>query len=186
MNNTNKLLVCLIVILVVVILFLQHKENFIVLIDDENPIPSKCPEYLLTNGKEFYLHDSRKPLDGVNNPKKFATQEEVEVYLANNKCPTLPVKNMVVDKSNDDPTESYERECAKKIAPFNYRIETCIGYADSIDKVREYQNMAYDEGNRVNFDLEKCMVDLVNNENPNMIKDENEPAMLNMLHNFLN
>ena len=79
---TNQILIILIIALILIIHFKSKplKENFIVLVDDENPTKENCPEYLIYDGSFYYLLDSRKPMN-PENPKRFISMREVELYL---------------------------------------------------------------------------------------------------------
>ena len=50
-------------------------DSFIVLVN-EIIIPKKCPDYLVTDGDNYYLLNSRIPYDGVTNPLKFNSESE--------------------------------------------------------------------------------------------------------------
>jgi hypothetical protein len=119
----------------------KYIEKFIVLID-EVVIPKECPDYLVTNGVHYYLIDSRKVLDGVNNPMKFDSKEAAESYLDVNKCPKLVPINLVVDKDPTDVTVNYERECAKKVATQLFNTDVCGTYSDDtqLENLRTYTN----------------------------------------------
>lgn len=106
----------------------KYIENFIVLID-EIIIPNECPNYLVTDGMNYYLINSKKVFDGVNNPLKFNSKQDAETYLETNKCPKLDVIDLVVKKDNTDVSVPYERECAKKVAYNIFDEDVCNNYA---------------------------------------------------------
>jgi hypothetical protein len=172
-ENTLTLIFILIVFIsITYVLTNKSLEKFIVLIDDKSP-NSNCPEYLLTDGKAFYIFDSRQNIEKNKNPKKFETMENAQEYLAKQKCKPMDVINLVVSKTDYDPTENYERICAKKIAPYNYRVETCASYSKDLNEIRKYQSLLDNEATAVDYDLETCMIDQVKKENPSMLSDEN-------------
>ena len=179
----NYLVIFFIVILLIGIV--QTKENFIVFIDDHNPPKSHCPEYLLTDGENYYIHDSRKFPNAKTNPMKFKTLDEANKHLENNKCPKLDVINLVQKKSNNDPTVNYERECAKHIAGFNHRLDGCINYSKTIDETRKYQSLLDNDMMMNDFDLETCMSRKIMKENPSM-KKNTDIEYLDELFKFVN
>lgn len=194
----EKFLVILIILLSACIVldvmnFKMKKENFIVL-NHEITVPANCPNYLYTDNINYYLYNSRLPVNGITNPVRFNTFEEAKAQLDNAKCPDIPYVNLEVKKNKDDPTVDYERDCNKRIAPFNYLFNKQVADAgDNIPKIREYQKMA--EREQVNFDLETCMIDRINKENPhlainntdlNYINDYDSIQGLNNLSSFNN
>ncbi len=171
----NQLLIILIIALILIIHFKSKplKENFIVLIDDENPTKANCPEYLIYDGKFYYLLDSRKSMS-ANNPKRFSSMRDVELYLEKEKpgCKKPTLKSTIVNKKNEDPTDTYAKKCNRKIAAFDYRINSCIDYNQDIDTIRAYENIRNDKVQAANYFLEECQVDEVNKENPHLISDK--------------
>ena len=100
-------------------------ENFIVFLDD-TVIPKTCPDYLVFNGTNYYLFNSRLTFDGVNNPKKFNTKADAMNYLTKLQCPTnIPYVNLVQHKKTEDVTVSFDRECNRKIAPNLFDLDIC-------------------------------------------------------------
>jgi hypothetical protein len=194
----EKFLVILIILLSACIVldvmnFKMKKENFIVL-NHEITVPANCPNYLYTDNINYYLYNSRLPVNGITNPVRFNTFKEAKAQLDNAKCPDIPYVNLEVKKNKDDPTVDYERDCNNRIAPFNYLFNKQVADAgDNIPKIREYQKMA--EREQVNFDLETCMIDRINKENPhlainntdlNYINDYDSIQGLNNLSSFNN
>jgi hypothetical protein len=92
-------------------------------------IPSSCYDYLVTDGTKYYLLDSRKLYNGVDNPREFATLSAAQKFMADNGCPRLDLTDLVVRKNKDDPQESMERICAKRIAPKLFNENVCSDYA---------------------------------------------------------
>ena len=167
--------------------FNMYKEKFIVLQEDVE-IPYDCPEYIYTDGNAYYLYNSRKSIDGVENPKKFDTITDAEDYHANLKCPRVPLVDLVVKKDNSDlgdPQTTYERACNKHISPFDHQYERYSYFSDSIADIREYQKKVDRE--EVNYDLEACMIDRVKKENPDMVgdSDKNIKKYYETLENFI-
>lgn len=129
----------------------RYIEKFIVFVE-EIALPRDCPDYLVTNGSHYYLINSRKILDGVNNPLKFNTKEDAEKYLDINKCPKLIPIDLVVDKDPTDVTVNYERECSKKIAEQLFNTDVCTTYSDPIhlENLRTYTNALSDLKEKAN------------------------------------
>ena len=98
---TNQILIILIIALILIIHFKNKplQENFIVLVDDETPTKQNCPEYLLYDGKYYYLLDSRKPMN-PENPKRFTSMGDVELYLQKEKpgCKKPNLKKQIEKK----------------------------------------------------------------------------------------
>lgn len=178
----EKLLVILIILLSACIIldvmnYQLTKENFIVL-NHEVTVPANCPNYLYTDNIHYYLYNSKLPIDGITNPVKYNTFEEAKAKLDMAKCPDIPYVDLVVKKNKEDPTVDYERECNNRIAPFNYLFNKKVSDAgDNIPKIREYQKMA--EREQVNFDLETCMIDRINKENPHLAVNNTDLAGIN-------
>lgn len=118
----------------------NYLENFIVTVN-ELVIPSRCPDYLVTDGSDYYLINSRKVFDGVNNPMKFETKSAAIAYLDNSSCPRLEAIDLVVRKNNKDVTVPYERECGKKTAHQIFDDDVCNYYMSQEDTetLRRYQ-----------------------------------------------
>ena len=170
----NQLLIILIIVLILIIHFKSNpfKENFIVLVDDENPTKENCPEYLIYDGSFYYLLDSRKAMS-PENPRRFTSMGDVELYLEKEKpgCKRPTLKSTVVEKKNEDPRDTYAKTCNRKIAIYNHRINSCIDYNQDIDAIRGYEKLRNDKVQAANYFLEECQVDRVNKENLNLISD---------------
>ena len=174
---TNQILIILIIALILIIHFKSKplKENFIVLVDDENPTKENCPEYLIYDGSFYYLLDSRKPMN-PENPKRFTSMREVELYLQKEKpgCKKPTLKKQI-EKKFEDPTDTYAKKCNKKIAAYDYRINSCIDYNNQdLDKIRGYEKLRNDNTQAANYFLEECQVDQVHKENPQLISDSKQ------------
>lgn len=133
MNKTLLIIVILVCILGIILLLLYKQnntiyENFGLFIKDII-IPKNCYDYLVTDGNKYYLLDSRKLYDGINNPLSFTSLSAAHKYLDDNKCPSLDLTDLVVRKNKDDPQESLERICAKRVAPKLFNENVCSDYA---------------------------------------------------------
>lgn len=137
-------IICIIIVLMIMVYLIKNKsmENFIVLLE-EVIIPKNCPNYLVTDGTNFYLMNTRLPYDGITNPLKFETEVAAKSYLSQNKCPSLEVVNLVVSKKKEDPTDSYEKVCAKDVATRIFDDNVCNHYADK-GKMEDLKNYSKD------------------------------------------
>ena len=163
LNSTGIIVVILLLIFLIYILRTKSLDNFIVFIDDI-VIPKKCYDYLLTNGKKYFLLNSKKTMDGVTNPIQFNNKQDAINYLKSIKCPdNIPFVDLVMRKKLDDPTVSMERECNKKISPNLFDLDVCSTYGSNSDTLSS-QTIAHinqienDRKIYSNYDLESCMI----------------------------
>jgi hypothetical protein len=176
MSNINVVgLIVVIIILVLLYIILNNRtvDNFIVFLDDV-VIPKTCWDYLVTNGKEYFLFNSKMIIDGVNNPLKFATKELALKHLATNKCPTnIPYVDLLMRKKNDDPTVSFQRECNRKVAPNLFDLDICGTYGSDYDTLTsnylaKINKIESDQATYANYDLESCMIKKASTEDPEL------------------
>lgn len=189
LNDTLMQILIVVVIIFSIYLFIdlskrnnRNKENFIVL-QEEVDVPDRCPKYLYTDGRHFYLHNPYYPLDGVKNPMKFDTLQDAENVWKEMKCPRIPYVDLVVKKNNkseDDPWESYERTCNKHIAPNDHKYDLLMNSSKTLKEYRGYQ--AEIDNDQKNFELETCMIDRIKKENPELV-DDNKFEYLNPNYN---
>lgn len=175
MSSDKSLYITIGVIIAIIILgyyMLVVREPFLVLLDDETPRGSSCYEYLVYDGSAYYLFDSRRMIDGIQNPKKFLSAEVANDYLNKNSCGRLPVTDLrankvAFDKKGHilDPQVSYERECNKKNAIFVDKLGKCMAYAKTEEDFKKYLDMTNQQAQLVNFDLDSCMIDTVKDQN---------------------
>lgn len=164
-------IIVVIIMLISLIVFLRGKtvDNFIVFLDDII-IPTTCYNYLVTNGINFFLLNTKKIIDGVTNPMKFNTKQEALKYLEDAKCPiNIPFVDLKVNKKIEDPTVSYQRECNKKIAPNLFDLDICGSYGSDYDTLTgtylsRVNKIESDKKQYSNYDLELCMIDKAINE----------------------
>jgi hypothetical protein len=168
--------ICVIILLLLFLIYFLRSnalDNFIVFVDDVI-IPDSCYDYLVTNGKHFFLLNTKKIIDGVTNPLTFNTKEDAKNFLNNSKCPVnIPFVDLVVKKKNDDPTVSYERECSKKVAPNLFDIDICGKYGTDNDTLRNkymsrLNEIENDKKVFADYNVETCMIDTVMKENPEL------------------
>lgn len=171
MQNTQYLLfVALIIVIILSVIIFYYRnpiEPFIVLVDDENPVPGGCPEYLYTDGKNYYAHDSRKIIDGKTNPLKFKTLDDAQKYIKKRRCRSdIPHINLVVNKTGIDPTTFIEQISSREILKHNTPVENCIVKGDK--SLNECMEMLNDKTDYIHYDLETHMSDYIYSENPEM------------------
>lgn len=163
LNIAGIILVIFILIGLVIILRNKSFDNFIVFLDDV-VIPKTCWDYLVTNGRDFFLFNSRLLVDGVNNPLKFPNKQAAVDYLERNKCPSnIPFVDLVMRKKIEDPTVSFQRECNRKVAPNLFDLDICGTYGSDLDtKTNKYlarvNKIESDKKLYADYDLETCMI----------------------------
>ena len=183
MINTSGLIV-VILLLVFLIYILRNKtlDNFIVFIDNVI-IPKSCYNYLVTNGKDFFLLNTNTILDGVTNPLKFNNKDNALKYLRDAKCPdTIPFVDLVMRKKLDDPSVSLQRECSKKVAPNLFDLDICNTYGSDYNTLsgKTLANINKIENDKKiysNYNIESCMIDKV-------MTDDNDLDDTNFKDNF--
>ena len=174
MLNTAGIIVT-IILLIFLIYILRNKslDSFIVFLDDL-VIPTTCYDYLVTNGKNYFLLNTNKILDGVTNPLTFNNKIDAINYLKASKCPeNIPFVDLVMRKKLDDPTVSFQRECSKKVAPNIFDLDVCGTYGSDYDtltgktlsKINQIEN---DKKLYSNYDLETCMIDRATVDDPKL------------------
>ena len=103
----------LVIIIILIVLYIaiknQSLDTFIVFLDDV-VIPKTCWDYLVSNGKEYFLFNSKMIVDGVKNPMRFPNKQRALEHLKLSKCPVnIPFVDLVMRKKIEDPT--FEGEC---------------------------------------------------------------------------
>lgn len=166
-------------------------ENFIVFMDDII-IPKKCWDYLLFNGEYYYLYNSNMLIDNINNPKRFKTKDEAIELMKNNMCPiNIPEINLNNKKKEDDPSISLQRECNKHIAPYNFDLDICNTYNNTIQSslINKIKNIESNNKIYSNYDLEQCMINKITEDNPELEDTHfinNFKDYFNRLNNHIN
>jgi hypothetical protein len=164
MLNTAGLIL-VIILLIFLICFLRSKslDSFIVFLDDII-IPSTCYDYLIYNGRNYFILNSKKILDGITNPIQFDTKADAVSYLNSLNCPgDIPYVDLVMRKSTDDPTVSYQRECGKKVAPNLFDLDICGAYGSDYNtsnskKLAKINQIENNKKIYANYDIESCMI----------------------------
>lgn len=128
-------------------LYARHHPNQII---DED---TDCYTKLYRDNGKYYLVNTKRPMVLHKNPRKFDTYKEYLQFTQHHKCPVIDITtfdSQRVQKKNqdkDDPWESYQRRCNKKVAKLegggkgtnnyhnNYSVEKCI----SDEFLAEYQ-----------------------------------------------
>jgi hypothetical protein len=173
LNFAGIILVFLILIGLIVILRSKKLDNFIVFLDDV-VIPKTCWDYLVTNGREFFLFNSRLLVDGKTNPLRFPNKQSALEHLNKNKCPTnIPFVDLVMRKKLEDPTVSFQRECNRKVAPNLFDLDICGIYGSDQDTLTNkflsrVNKIESDRKLYANYDLETCMIKKATTEDPQL------------------
>lgn len=118
------LLIALFVLLGICLFNRRQMEKFIVTVE-ETILPSQCPDYLVTDGQNFYLIFNKKPFDGISNPLVFKDLADVKLTLKELNCPMLDVVPLRRKTNPKDPWDNYERQCGKQIARPLQSLENC-------------------------------------------------------------
>ena len=187
---SGAILVFLLLLLLIYFLRSETLENFIVFVDDV-VIPASCYNYLVSNGKNYFLLNTKKIIDGITNPLTFKTKLDAINYLKTMKCPIdIPFVDLVMKKSNDDPTISYERQCNKKISTNLFNLDVCSQYGSDNDTLsKKYLNklnkIENDKKIFADYNLETCMIDQVMKEDPKL-DDTNFKNYFSQYFNNLN
>lgn len=217
-----KLLILTIVICAIIIIFsywhkfLNMLEGFIVTVD-EVVLGSQCPDYCAYDGLTYYLVFNNKPFIQGSNPLTFTTEAEVRNKLIALGCPIEPfIQNMIILRrgtNHDDPVETIERRCGKKIAFNKFGIDTCasefslggntglqkefssIG-SDSLKSMSNnnlngietrLQTMGSDAETMDNYKMIRKLVDFVNqNDESIMVDYDLETCMFEQVGNLFN
>ena len=117
MKLTILLLAVLIILVVICIVKNGAIERFIVTVD-ETVLGPGCPDYVVSDGYQFYLVWNRKVFDGVTNPLVYNDKSAVAAELSRRGCPNMIDNIVYLRRSTNhmDPTVSYERECNQQTA----------------------------------------------------------------------
>jgi hypothetical protein len=172
-NIVGIIVIVIFLILLIYLLKSRVIDNFIVFLDDV-VIPTTCYNYLVTNGKNYFLLNTKKILDGVTNPLQFNTKVEAINYLKNAKCPlNIPFVDLLVHKKLEDPTVSFQRECNVKVAPNLFDLDICGTYGSDNDTltskyITKLNKIENDRTQYSNYDLESCMIDRATKEDPKL------------------
>ena len=164
LNVAGVIVILLLLIFLIHILRNKTLDNFAVFLDDL-VIPTTCYNYIVTNGKNYFLLNTNKILDGISNPLTFKNKVDAINYLKASKCPdNIPFVDLVMRQKIDDPTVSFQRECGKKVAPNLFNLDVCGTYGSDYDTntgntLTKINNIENDKKLYTNYDLERCMTD---------------------------
>jgi len=173
LNTAGIILTILILIFLIYCLRNKALDTFIVFLDDII-IPTTCYNYLVTNGKNYFLLNTNKILDGNTNPLKFNNKIDAINYLKASKCPdNIPFVDLVMKKNLDDPTVSLQRECAKKISPNLFDLDVCNTYGNDNDTITgktlaRINQIENDKKIYSNYDIETCMINKSITDSPEL------------------
>lgn len=162
-NVAGVILIVLILVGLIIVLRNRSFDNFIVFLDDV-VIPKTCWDYIVTNGHDFFLFNSRVLVDSVNNPLKFPTKQAALEHLKKAGCPAnIPFVDLVMRKKIEDPTVSFQRECNRVISPNLFDLDICGTYGNDNDTLTgkylsRVNKIESDKKLYANYDLEACMI----------------------------
>ena len=127
---------------------------------------TKCPNRLYKENNKYYLVNTNRPIVLNKNPKKFDSYVDYLKYakILQNKhsCPIIDITNIenkVVKHNNpeDDPLETYQKRCNKKIAEETHKYLNEIP-SQEILTVTSQHNCNNDKMDyHKNYDVETCM-----------------------------
>lgn len=168
-------IIVFIIIIAILFYFLKTKviDNFIVFLDDVI-IPTSCYNYMVSNGKNYFLFNTKKTIDNITNPLRFNSKTEAKKYLQTMKCPdNIPFVDLLTHKKLEDPTVSFQRECNKRVAPPQYNLETCNAYDTAANTLSgkyivELNKIEKDRAQYANYDQETCMIEKAITEHPEL------------------
>lgn len=132
---------------------------------------SKCPNKLYKEDNQYYLVNTSRPLVPDKNPRRFETYGEYLKYAKilheKHSCPILEITditNKIIKKNNpeDDPAETYQRRCNKKIAKKTYDLLNEVSNQTEVLTVtsKAQNNNHIDVNYYKNYDVEECMKEL--------------------------
>jgi len=167
-------IIVIIIILLILVWIVKNNvlDNFVVFLD-EKVIPSNCYNYLLTDGRKFYLLDTHRIYDDMN-PLIFHSKLEAQAFLKQKNCEAnLPLINLLGKKKLVDPTVTLDRECNKQIAPKLFDLDVCNTYGSDLDVssasvFTKLNKIEKDKAQYANYDAETCMIDKAIKENPSL------------------
>ena len=116
MNLENIIVIVIFVLVAYCLLYYTNdkKEPFYLLNGND-----KSLDKLYTDGKQFYLFLSSNGYLKKKNPIVFKTLEDAEKYMTKMNYPKMKVRNINIEKLDEDPTDSYDKLCNKKFAEPN-------------------------------------------------------------------
>lgn len=184
MNITSILLI----ILVIGVLLCITKKNIIekfvsnmeqIILDDN------CPNYMVSDGGNYYLIFNHKEFDGINNPLIFNSKEEANIALKKLGCTKLLEPIYLRRLTNhDDPVESYERTCAKQTAKPLFSINDCAFTISTKSDDLGFEPINPESGAIRNITNDKIQ-ELIQNNTKNM-NDQDKYKLLRQITDFLN
>jgi|TARA_B110001469_G_C9581685_1_gene288518 hypothetical protein len=201
MYNDKNIVLVLLVIILIYCIYTSNKEGFKNIFNsnqfnqpnqlninelsvlNENKNKHLVYDYLLTDGKLFYLYNSRNLVITGQNPLMFETLDEAEKFRKSTTTPPLNITNLLIKKTTDDPTENYERVCSKKISPFNSRVNTCFAYSNTEQDIEKNKELINDLSSG-DHQLESCIIDLIGDENPDLKIENNNQKEIKFMKQF--
>jgi hypothetical protein len=176
----------ILILIIVLIIFINNetirRDSFISpTFKNKNP---HCPDYLAYDGTYYYLVNNNSP----EKIKTYETLDEAYNYLNVIGCPKFNPISLVRKKNNNDPQESINRKCTKKVAInqflediYNYSINEENSSAENLNKdldINKQLNLFPDYLKQYNDSLTK----LLGTEKPSN-KEEIKLAINNYIKN---
>jgi hypothetical protein len=194
----------LVFILFVYCLYLQCSNNQSSLRNNESynnyqshqnyqTINNKCFDYVMTDGKSFYLYKVRKPYEKDENPLIFKSKDEVLNYLKKTdyeklKCGGIQFVDITTNKSNIDPRENPEWQCSREWSGQKHKLNMCkthLGNSPNKFKALQEVNQLIDDTEK---NQEKCMFRKTLEDAPaishNIKNNSNEIKFMNEINGF--
>ena len=195
MYSDNNVVIILLVIILIYSVYTSRRDGFqnrfqvnqfnIDSLDviDESSNKHLVYDYLLTDGRLFYLYNSRDLIIERRNPLIFETLDEADKYRKSTSTKPLKTTNIFIKKNKENPTENYERMCAKKIAPFNSRMNTCFAYSKTEEDLEKNKDLMADLS-ASDHQLESCIIDAIGEENPDLTIESNNQKEIKFMDQF--
>ena len=161
MNLENIVVIVIFVLVAYCLLYYTNdeKEGFYLLNNNSNRL-----DKLYTDGNLFYLFLSNDGNLKKKNPLIFKTLEDAENYMDKNNYPKMKVNNINIKKLDDDPTETYEKECNKKFAEPNYKSNNWYGFYKD-DKIKTYcKDIKESKDKYYDLQIENCKKEKVESD----------------------
>jgi hypothetical protein len=138
----------------------------------------RCYNKLYKEDDKYYLVNTRRPIVLKKNPREFKTYNEylhfAKIHKEKHGCPIIDITKpkRKIKKSlklKDDPLETYEKRCNRKVSMNRYKTDNQLhygeghGYGQKLLKVNNKKGNFDDKESydyHENFDVESCMKDL--------------------------
>jgi hypothetical protein len=177
MTNGINFIGVIVVIIILILLYIgitNHSIDTFIVFLDNIIIPKTCWDYLVSNGNEYFLFNSKMIVDGIKNPLRFPNKQKALEHLKTNKCPiNIPFVDLVMKKKPEDPTVSFQQDCNYKVAPNLFDLDICNTYGSDHDTLTskylaKINNIENNKKLYSNYDIETCMINKATTDNPEL------------------